>query len=199
MSEDILKKHNKAKSADAFKMFEKATGGMVWFGVVRANALRAIEAGGAHKDAIQAAYEKFDEKAHLFEKAKGENMSPNDVFQLMLSAFFIGSLLEPSPEAIQAINDVLGVSKAKEMRKALAEKKTPAIEKRKDLLRKKPDGYLELIVRTRKEAEAAAIDFARECDDAGISHVSGKQLQRYARDILEERRERLGHSLRAPR
>jgi len=194
MTKDNLKKHREAKDAEALKMWEKASGGMVWFGVVRASALHSLEINGPNREALHAAFKKFDEKACQFKKSKGTDMSPNDIFQLMLSAYFLGTLCEPLPETQEAIKGALTKANTANMRDKKAEKAAPKIDKRNALLRNKPDDYLLKIGASRKEADAAALEFNAECEAVGAKTLSGKQLQRVVRDILKERRESSGHS-----
>jgi hypothetical protein len=79
------------------------------------------------------------------------------------------------------------------LNKAKLRKQSPLIKQRKAILRASTFDF-DAIIKSRKEADAAAEDFAALCEKQGLKRVSGKQLQRYARDILSERRESSGHS-----
>jgi hypothetical protein len=79
------------------------------------------------------------------------------------------------------------------MRKARQAKRAPSVDRRKEIL-KSSTLDLEKIANSRKEADAAAKDFGPMCKREGVAPVSGKQLQRDARDILKERHEKPGHS-----
>jgi hypothetical protein len=85
------------------------------------------------------------------------------------------------------------VADAKRMREQRAKKIGPNIMRRRSLL--EAAGYnLDDLGKSRKCAEAIAADFAAKCEAEGVDRVSGKQIQRDARDILKARHEKPGHS-----
>jgi hypothetical protein len=83
--------------------------------------------------------------------------------------------------------------RGKKLNERKLQNRKPEIELRKALLANS-DYNLEELRDSRKIAEAVAEEFGKVCANAGIEPVSGKQIQRDARNILQKRHEKSGHS-----